>query len=427
MPNAIATSRASRRALAKPLAACLAALSFSAFAALRAQAPGAPIVRVGTVTVEATAARRQVTGNLRAMSRAQVAATEAGRVVEVLVRESAPVETGAVLARLDDRRARMDLAEAEAELASAVADVDIRRTEARAAGEDLEAYRAAEREVKGSVSAITLRAAERDARVAEARVTAAGRAVARLEARVERLRIVVDDLEIRAPFTGRVVSRDVEPGEWLAAGSPVCTLVSTGAIDAWLEVPEEFASAMQTRAADVRVTVDALGLTLPARELRAIPDFDPRTRRFTLIATLDPTDVKDPATELDPPREVGTAGATDDASRDVRTAAARIAPGMSVTATIPTGDRVELASIPSDALMRDGAGYFVHRVVDRPDGSTIAMPLTVQLAWLDGPRVWVEPRGLQSGDRVVVEGNERLRPMTPVVVDGRFPAAGGGR
>jgi RND family efflux transporter MFP subunit len=378
--------------------AALAALG--ALPILSAQQPPAP-VRVAAVERAMTAERRQVTGNLRAASRAEVAAIEPGRITAVEVREADVVEAGQVLARIDDRLLQQDLVGARAELATAEAELEIRRTEVAAADEDLAAYEQAAQNVAGSVSALTLRAARRDAVVARARVLVAERALARLASRIERFAIRLEDTQIRAPFAGRVVAVGVEPGEWADPGSVVCTLVSKGEIEAWIEVPEQFDYAALAAHADLSVKVETLGVVIDATASRVIPDVDPRSRRFVLIAVLPDGDHP-------------------------------LAPGMSVTAALPTGEQAELVRMPSDALLSDGGGHFVYRVLERPQQGAVAAPVSVRLRFSDGKSIWVESDELESGDRVVVEGNERLRPMAPVQVlgprpDGAGPAGGSGR
>ena len=135
------------------------------------------------------------------------------------------------------------------------------------------------------------------------------------------------------------------------------------------------------------VAIETLDTRVTAVHTRVIPDIDPRSRRYVLIATL-------PASELP------------------------LAPGMSVTAALPTGAEAELVRMPSDALMRDGGGYFVYRVLERPQQGMVVAPVTVQLRYGEDESIWVAAPDLQNGDRVVVEGNERLRPMQPIQITG---------
>lgn len=364
--------------------AALVAVSGLPLVAQDGGAPPPPAVRVSAVVREEVQEHRQVTGNLRAISRAKVAAVESGRIVEVAVRESDRVQRGQVLARIDDRRLRLDLEQADAERQVAEAELEIRRAEERTAKDDLESYRAAAEGVKGSVSALTIRAAERDAAVAASRVLVAERGLRRLQARVDRLRLQVEETIVRAPFDGIIVSRDVQVGEWANPGDSICALVSTGRIEAWLDIPERYSYAAITEANQLEIEVGTLGVRLAPLSKRVIPDVDPRSRRYTLIVELEP-------------------------------GSHPLAPGMSVTAQVPSARLTQQLRMPTDAVLRDGGGYFVYKVVPNPRGDgQFVVPVTVTVGFGRGDDLYVDSSDLVDGDRVVVEGNERLRPMSPV-------------
>ena len=346
------------------------------------QGPPATPVRTQTVTVETRAPTRDVIGALRARARARVAAVEPGRVLEARFDEGQSVSAGAVLVRIDDRRLQRDLAQAEAELAVRQAQVGIERAQSTTATADLAAWRAAEANRKGSVSEIALRAAERDAAVAAAQLLVAASEVLRSEAVVARLRIQLEDSVVRAPFDGVIVQKQIEQGEWLAAGTSVAVLVSTGTIEAWVEVPETLAAAALAHQTNLAIRIDALGLQVEPTALRVIPDVDPRSRRFTLVATLDAID-----------------GAL---------------PGMSVVAELPGGTPRAMLRVPIDAIVNDAGGSFVYKVSTPPNGPAIAMPITIRVAFRRDGYAFCDPDGLQGGDQLVTEGNERLRPMMPI-------------
>ena len=378
-----------------------AAAALAVSAVLSAQAPPTP-VRVAPITQETLAPRRELTGELRVRSRAKVAAIEPGRIAEIAFELGQRVTAGDVLVRVDDRRLQRDLAQLEAELAMRRAQIGIEEAQATTSAADVLAYRAAESSRKGSVADMTLRAAERDAAIATARVLVAQSEVARTEATLERLRIQLEDTTIKAPFDGFVVERHVEPGEWLAIGAPVAVLVSSGTLEAWIEVPETASADALRGDADVMVRVDALGVQLAPKSLRVVPDVDPRSRRFRLIATLEP-------------------------------GAHALLPGMSIVAELPGGTPRPMLRVPTDAINNDAGGSFVWLSASRPDGSTLAMPVTVRVAWKREGFAYVEAEGLTEGAMVVVEGNERLRPMTPIQpmpatgAAPRKPAQGAGR
>jgi hypothetical protein len=73
--------------------------------------------------------------------------------------------------------------------------------------------------------------------------------------------------------------------------------------------------------------------------------------------------------------------------------------------------------VPKDAILRGDAGPYVFAV-----RGGVAMPVNVRVAFPIGDRVALEAgAALEPGVQVVVEGNERLMPMSPVA-----PIAAGG-
>jgi multidrug resistance efflux pump len=100
-------------------------------------------------------------------------ALEDRRIVSVLVREGARVTKGDVLARLDDRRLRAQIAESEATLKATQAMIEQRRAELAKTDQD---YKRANQLVQRRlVSQQEYDHAEADTSVARARLTAAER------------------------------------------------------------------------------------------------------------------------------------------------------------------------------------------------------------------------------------------------------------
>jgi len=210
-----------------------------------------------------------VSGNGRLeATQVNLAPPRAGRVVEVAAREGDRVAAGEKLARLDtaELEASLDRAEAEAalareSLAQAEAQVELRRSESRLALHEYE--RAASLVEKGHASQATLdaRQSARDVamaaeRAAQAAAATAWRAIAAAEAEVRRIVSLIGDSTLTAPADGRVLYRLVEPGEVVAAGQPVLTLLDLG--DVYMEV---FLSARDAARATIggeaRIVLDA--------------------------------------------------------------------------------------------------------------------------------------------------------------------------
>ncbi len=323
-----------------------------------------------------------VTGDLRALRRADVAAREAAAVDSMEVNEGDLVQAGAVLAKLDGRRLAAQLAEAEAALTASRAELTQREAENDRARRDEDMMRAlwekkavAEREYLDSA---------REAKVAIAKENAAREAIDAAQKRLDLLTVRKGDLEVTAPFKGRVVARHVERGEWLKEGDPVVTLVSSGEIEAWLQLPERHVAALKETGPDaVELRVSGSAAPIQSTELALVPDVDGRSRRFTLIAR-----IPDPDNTL--------------------------TPGTSVDATVPLGRPSPHLVVASDAVLQSFAGTYVLVVGDSEKGPPMARQIPVEVLFERNGEAVLAAGGLKAGDRVIVEGNERLFPNTPV-------------
>ena len=203
---------------------------------------GPPPATVIVTAVRKLAAQEHysVTGDLRAVSRAEVAAREAGAVDEIPVNEGDTVKKGDVLVKLDHRRLDAARAEAQAQIAAARSLVVQRDADRSRMKQDLEMKRPLLE--KDAISKRELLDAEQASAVADAAHLVATETLIEANSRMDLLDIRYKDLDVVAPFDGRVINRHVEPGEWLTPGQAVVTLVSTGTIEAWLQVPERYAS-----------------------------------------------------------------------------------------------------------------------------------------------------------------------------------------
>ncbi|NIA67859.1 HlyD family efflux transporter periplasmic adaptor subunit [Pelagibius litoralis] len=166
-----------------------------------------------------------------------VAAKYAGRVSEVLAREGDMVDAGDVLARMDTAeldasfaRAKADIAQAQEAVAEARAQIAQRESELSFAEQEL--GRAIFLVQKGHVSKEHLERRQTERDTARAVLDAAGarlfstqRAVESAAAEARRIEAQIDDSVLKAPREGRIQYRLAEPGEVLADGGKVVTLL----------------------------------------------------------------------------------------------------------------------------------------------------------------------------------------------------------
>jgi len=179
-------------------------------------------------------------------TRVDIAAKFGGRVAEVLAREGDFVEAGAVLARIDSaeleaeiraaeaatRQARQELAQAEAMIAQRGGELTLAEAElARAETLRARGY--------GTVETLDLRRMQKTTAIAArdsaiAQRAAAEAAIESAQARVAALEAQLAEHVLTAPRAGRVQYRLAEPGEVLAAGGKIVTLLDLG--DVYMDV-----------------------------------------------------------------------------------------------------------------------------------------------------------------------------------------------
>ncbi len=246
--------------------------------------------RGGAVGVRTALARAEGTGGAPTVLNASgyvvarrastVSAKVTGKVVEVLVEEGKEVGSGDVLARLDDTNARAALRVAEAELGAARATVG--ETEARLEEAERQWRRVTELARNEVVSPADIDKAEADVKSLRARLELQ-RAQMQVAAQQVALRQQdVEDMVIRAPFAGIVVSKDAQPGEMISPISAgggftrtgIATVVDTGSLEIKVDVNESFIHLVRPGQA-VEAALDAYpDWTIPCRVLAVIPTAD---------------------------------------------------------------------------------------------------------------------------------------------------------
>jgi len=193
-------------------------------------------------------------------------------------------------------------------------------------------------------------------------------------AEIERLELILEHCTIRAPFTGVVVRKRTDVGQWIALGGAVVEMVALRDLLMRVEMPERYFP-LVAPGIEAAITFEALP-GAPTRGLveRVIPSADPRARSFPVLIGVSNSD-------------------------------GRIGVGMLGEVALPVGATVEALVVPKDAVIRDGANEMLFRI--KNDETVEAVPVVSGA----GTGSWVTVEGpLDAGDRVVTRGNERLRP-----------------
>ena len=200
-----------------------------------------------------------------------------GRLEDVLVREGDMVEIGQTVAKMDTEELEAQLREAKADLRRAREDknyatavVAQRESELDFANKELTRSRALV--MKGHVSREKLDQDQTSQNTGEAALLAASAQVIAAEAsieaavaRKERIQIQIEDSVLKAFRGGRVLYRLAEPGEVLAAGGKILTVIELTDVYMTIFLPTEKAGRVSV-GAEARIIFDARpDLVVPAR------------------------------------------------------------------------------------------------------------------------------------------------------------------
>ncbi|MFO0335612.1 MAG: efflux RND transporter periplasmic adaptor subunit, partial [Pseudomonadota bacterium] len=231
---------------------------------------GAPAYATAAVERGDLRVRVSATGNLQPTNEVEVGSELSGLVAEVRVDNNDRVAKGQVLARIDTSRLADAIAQSRAALESAEAGV----AQAEATAQQATATLARLEEVRqlsgGKVpSATEMDTARAEQARAQAAVRSAKAAVAQARAQLSSDETQFAKAAIRSPVTGVVLSRQVDPGQTVAASfnAPVLVLIAEDLARMRLEVRVDEADVGQVGAGQAaRFQVDAFpGRTFPAR------------------------------------------------------------------------------------------------------------------------------------------------------------------
>ncbi|MDE0658938.1 MAG: efflux RND transporter periplasmic adaptor subunit [Gammaproteobacteria bacterium] len=364
--------------------------------AVVAWAFGVPYLQRGTlIEVETASARVGVdaepgasvldaTGYVVARRQATVSSKATGKVLEVLVEEGMRVEEGQLLATLDASLQRAQLALEESQLAAAEIALEEIETSIAQAELDLERTRnLAERELASQAELDRNRIALEGL---EARLKYAQRQLEIARRGVDVQRLLVEDMEIRAPFAGVVIAKAAQPGEMISPVSAgggftrtgICTIVDMGSLEVEVDVNEAYINRVRP-GQPVTATLNAYpDLDLPAEVIATIPAAD-RSKATVRVRI----GFKSRDSRVVPDMGVRVAFLEEETDR---AKAVRAVPGVEIprTAVVGSADDRHVWVVVTDPA--DGASFLERRnvVAARPEGSRVRVT-----------------DGLRDGERVV--------------------------
>ena len=315
-------------------------------------APQGPVaVEVGKVESATLVDEAQAVGTLRSRQGVVVRPEVAGRIAALGFQDGQRVRKGQVLVQLDDAIVAAQVRQAQAQVSIARANYDRNR----------------ELLAENFVSQAAVDQTAANLQVAEAQLALA-------RAQLERMKIV-------APFDGTAGIRQVNVGDYVAAGTDLVNLEDLSRVYVDFRLPERYLPQLRVGQA-AQVTLDAL----PQKRFNArIDAMDPQvdaTGRSVLVrASLDNTE-------------------------------GVLRPGMFARVDTVLSTRPEALVVPEEAVMPDAGKQFVIKVVPGPEvegrATRVAQPSEVQTGARRQGRVEIL-QGVQAGDTVVTAGHQRVQ------------------
>ena len=301
-------------------------------------------------------------GRSEARAQSRIVSTVSGPVLKVDAIEGVWISKGKPLVTVDATRIKMALAAKEAEAAQAQAEVVLAEKEF-ARVEDL---------YKQEILS------ERSLDQAAAEVTRSVERRKQLEAERDQLALDVYKATIRAPYGGHTVRKLVQIGEWVGPGTPVYEMVDLAVVKVTVDLPERHFGHVEL-GSSVSIFVSGDTATPFSGKVTGIaPQASTTTHTFPVIVSV--------------PNDDG-----------------RLASGMLVRATVSLKGTFSSLAVSKDAIIRQGDQTMVYTIVDGK-----ASPINVILSSSNGTMVAVKGEGLAEGIPVVVRGNERIFPGSPV-------------
>ena len=333
-------------------------------------------VTVVTLKPQSVLLTRELDGRARASQEAEVRPQATGIVQRLLFTEGGSVRAGQALYQLDPTAFQADANSAQAAVARAQASLESARLNAGRSAE-LVKIDAISRQDNENAQA-TLRQAQADLRSAQAAVQAAG--------------VPLGFTRVTAPISGRIGRSSVTRGALVtsAQATPLATIQRLDPM--YIELTQS-----STELLKLRQEIDAGSAqsttSVPVEIVLEDGTVYPHAGRLSFAEAM-----VDPATGAVALRVV------------VPNPDQLLLPGMFVRAKVANAERRDAILAPQQGITRDPKGNASAMVVDA-DGKVAAREVKVSRAIGDK---WLVESGLAAGDKLIVEGLQKIRPGAPV-------------
>jgi membrane fusion protein (multidrug efflux system) len=292
-----------------------------------------------------------------------------GLVSKILVDDGTWLKTGNIVLKLDASLAKIEIDIAKARINGAKA----RQLDAQRRRDDLLKLRKNSHVSKTAVESVHTEVAVATAELAQA------------QAELARARTLHQYHTVLAPFSGMIVSKQLEVGQWVKPGDNLVELLAIDTLRLRVLLPQRYFP-LVTTGSKTRIRFDAI----PKREftgrvLARIVLGNKNSRSFPLLI-----DIPNPKRQL--------------------------APGMSAQIWIELNEQKRVLMLPRDAIITKSDGSQLVWQVKEKEGMLKAFPLTIETGRYQGSWVEILSNKIQPGERIVLLGNENLRPNQAVKV-----------
>ncbi len=335
-----------------------------------------------------------VVGNLIGESTVDVVPRLAGRIESVNVKMGDRVTHGQVVAEMDDRDVREQMAQAEANLEVNKATVRTRQSDSKSAEVTLQRQKTMFS--AGLTSKQNLDDADARYSSALAQLDVASAQASQTQARIEELKVTLSNTKIISPVDGFVSRRNLDPGAFAGTNSPVLSVVAINTVRMVASLVEKDFRRIQP-GLEAIVEVDAFpGEKFAGKVSRVSPVFDAATRTASM--------------EIEIPNP-----------------GYRLKPGMYARVALTADRQPDALTVPRNAIvdLEGQRGVFVIE-------QQVAHFRPVRTGMQDGDRVQIV-QGIDEGQRVVTTGalaikdGDRVQLQAGAGQNGRGGRGRGGR
>jgi multidrug efflux system membrane fusion protein len=320
----------------------------------------------------------EFTGRIAAIDSLEVRSRVSGYIQSIGFKDGDEVKKGQLLYQIDPRPYQAELDAAKAQRGQAQAETDYAQREL----ERIEPL------------AKTGTASPQELSKAQDSVARAKASIAKAEAAIERAQLDVDYASVKSPIDGRISKSNFTVGNLVGGDTLLTTVVSISPIYVNVDVDER----------------RMLGYRKAARDKGTENVVNVRDAKLPIfVALANETDYPHQGIIVFVDNQVDALTGTIRIRAELDNPKGLFVPGQFVRARFPNGDPAMSMLVPDRAISRDQDRNYVLKVNDK--NVVEYQPVTIGGVFGDERAV---TKGLNAGDKVVVDGIQRARPGQPV-------------